>query len=294
MVNTVKNHMISFLSTLKTSINSLFSIKINGFGNNPSYAFTWDKTSKKLKPIKRVSRIPLSLLKGIDRQTRILLQNTKNHAMGLPANNALLWGARGTGKSSLVKAIHAEVNYEISNAEKIILVEIFRDDLASLPYLLNVLRDSKKKGIIFCDDLSFESSDDQYKSIKTVLDGGLEGRPSNVLFYATSNRRHIATQKAQDINETQDIHFMDSLDERISLSDRFGLWLGFHPIDQQTFMLIIESYINYLGIKINKEKLMLDANEWSITRGSRSGRIAWQYVKHIAAEHGKTINLNND
>lgn len=258
---------------------------------NTHDAFIWSPASQHLKAVEKVNRVPLALLKGISAQSDTLLANTWNHARGLPANNALLWGARGTGKSSLVKAIHAHINSERSNSVALALVEIHREDIPSLPQLLDILRHEERRCIVFCDDLSFEGMDDGYKALKAVLEGGLEGRPDNVVFYATSNRRHMMARDMIENERAAAIHRGEAVEEKVSLSDRFGLWLGFHHLDQDTYFSIIEGYADFIGLALGKEDIVARAKEWSVTRGSRSGRVAWQFIQHIAGEQGTKIEL---
>ena len=253
-----------------------------------STAYVWDKELNHLKAIKNVSRLDLTLLKGLEQQTQILYDNTKQFAQGLPANNALLWGARGTGKSSLIKAIHGNINENTKFS--IILVEIFREDINSLPALLDRLKDNKKRFILFCDDLSFEDKDTEFKSLKAVLEGGIEGRPENVIFYATSNRRHLMPRDMIENERSSAIHTSESVEEKVSLSDRFGLWLGFHPINQETYFEIVDSYAKTYKLAIDQTELRSQALEWSMTRGSRSGRVAWQFIQDLAGKQGKKIN----
>ena len=253
-----------------------------------STAYVWDKELNHLKAIKNVSRLDLTLLKGLEQQTQILYDNTKQFAQGLPANNALLWGARGTGKSSLIKAIHGNINENTKFS--IILVEIFREDINSLPALLDRLKNNKKRFILFCDDLSFEDKDTEFKSLKAVLEGGIEGRPENVIFYATSNRRHLMPRDMIENERSSAIHTSESVEEKVSLSDRFGLWLGFHPINQETYFEIVDSYAKKYNLVIDHTDLKSQALEWSMTRGSRSGRVAWQFIQDLAGKQGKKIN----
>lgn len=250
-------------------------------------AFVWHAETSWLEPIAKVNRVEIALLKGIDRQRDILLENTRRFGRGLPANNALLWGARGTGKSSLVKAVHAQVNSEQPKA--LVLVEVHREDAASLPRLLGVLRGATRRFVIFCDDLSFEGEDSTFKSLKAMLEGGIEGRPTNAIFYATSNRRHLMPRDMIENERSTAIHPGDSVEEKVSLSDRFGLWLGFHPCDQETFFAVIEGYARRYGLDIPRDQLHAEANEWSVTRGARSGRVAWQYIQDLAGRLGKQL-----
>lgn len=252
-----------------------------------SEAFLWSGDKEKLIAVKEVQYVPLELLHGIDNIAALLLQNTRQFVHGLPANNALLWGARGMGKSSLVKATHADINR--TAAEKLVLIEIYREDLASLPQLLSLLRLSPRKFILFCDDLSFQTDDASYKSLKAVLDGGIEGRPANVLFYATSNRRHLMPREMVDNEQGSAIHPGEAVEEKLSLSDRFGLWLGFHSCTQKNYLQMVDHYASHLNLSIQREELHLLANEWSITRGARSGRVAWQFIQDIAGKSGIII-----
>ncbi|MCZ4282621.1 ATP-binding protein [Kiloniella laminariae] len=255
-------------------------------------AFVWQTKPEKLEPVEEVNRIEFDLLKGIDRQRESLLSNTLRFVQGFPANNALLWGARGTGKSSIVKAVHDKVNElaETENFPRLALVEIHREDIPSLPALLKILKNSGRPCILFCDDLSFDTQDDSYKSLKAVLEGGIEGRPANVIFYATSNRRHLMARDMIENERSSAIHTSEATEENVSLSDRFGLWLGFHNCDQDTYFAMIESYTKRYGIKISQEKLRAEAKEWSVTRGSRSGRVAWQFIQDLAGRMSVRIS----
>lgn len=259
---------------------------------NQADAFVWEPTNGSLKPVLVVNRVPFDLLKGIDRQAETLLSNTKSHAQGLPSNNALLWGARGTGKSSLVKAVHAELNSQQSKCGSLALVEIHREDIPTLPRLLEILRNQPRRCLVFCDDLTFEGMDDGYKALKAVLEGGLEGRPENVVFYATSNRRHMMAREMIENETSVAIHRGEAVEEKVSLSDRFGLWLGFHHLDQDTYIEIIDGYAATIGLNMEPNELRARAKEWTVTRGSRSGRVAWQFIQQIAGEQGVRINLS--
>ena len=246
--------------------------------------FVWHADGARLEAVPRINRLELSLLKGIDRVRDILLDNTRRFALGLPANNSLLWGARGMGKSSLIKAVHGVVAAE--NPSDLKLIEIHREEIASLPILLGRLRSCGSQCLLFCDDLSFESEDTTYKSLKAALEGGISGRPDNVLFYATSNRRHLMLRDMIDNERSTAIHPGEAVEESVSLSDRFGLWLGFHPCDQATFFAMVEGYADHFGLTIDRETLRAEAIEWSMTRGARSGRVAWQYVQDLAGRLG--------
>jgi len=250
-------------------------------------AFLWHADTGRLTPVPVISRVELALLKGIDRQADTLLENTRRFAAGLPANNALLWGARGMGKSSLVKAVHAAVNAETKGG--LALVEIHREEVASLPSLLTVLREQARRTLILVDDLSFDGEDTTYKSLKAVLDGGIEGRPANVLFYATSNRRHLIARDMMENERATAINPGEAVEEKVSLSDRFGLWLGFHSCNQETFFAMVEAYAAHFGLTIKPEQLHAEAVEWSMIRGARSGRVAWQYIQDLAGRLGKTL-----
>jgi len=253
-------------------------------------AFVWLADSGSLDPVAKVSRVQLSLLRGIDQAKEILLENTRRFADGLPANNALLWGARGTGKSSLVKAVHAAVNDD-GRARKIVLIEIHREDLPTLPRLLAILRTSARRCVLFCDDLSFDHADTSYKSLKAVLEGGIEGRPENVLFYATSNRRHLMPREMIENERSTAINPHEAVEEKVSLSDRFGLWLGFHNCDQETYFAIVSGYAEAFGLSIGAQELRAQALEWSMTRGARSGRVAWQFIQDLAGRLGQPLRL---
>ena len=246
--------------------------------------FVWHADGARLEAVPQINRLELSLLKGIDRVRDILLDNTRRFALGLPANNSLLWGARGMGKSSLIKAVHGVVAAE--NPSDLKLIEIHREEIASLPILLGRLRSCGSQCLLFCDDLSFESEDTTYKSLKAALEGGISGRPDNVLFYATSNRRHLMPRDMIDNERSTAIHPGEAVEESVSLSDRFGLWLGFHPCDQATFFAMVEGYADHFGLAIDRETLRAEAIEWSMTRGARSGRVAWQYVQDLAGRLG--------
>jgi predicted AAA+ superfamily ATPase len=247
-------------------------------------AYVWDPSRAHLVPVEKVSRVDIGLLKGVDRQKTILVENTLRFARGLPANNAMLWGARGMGKSSLVKATHAVANQCVPGC--LVLIEIHREDIRTLPDLLNLLRSEARRCLILCDDLSFEKEDSDYKALKSVLDGGIEGRPDNVLFYATSNRRHLMPRDMIDNERSTAINPNESVEEKVSLSDRFGLWLGFHNCDQPTFLAMIDSYAADIALPITTGELHAEAIEWSVTRGARSGRVAWQFIQEMAGRLG--------
>ncbi|GLQ57603.1 ATP-binding protein [Devosia nitrariae] len=255
-------------------------------------AYHWDAEGERLMPVDQVARVPLALLKGIDQVQDILLRNTEQFARGHGANNTLLWGARGMGKSSLVKAVHADILARVDQGfRRLILIEISREDIESLPALMRLVAHQEERFIIFCDDLSFDSGEATYKSLKTILDGGLEGRPENVLFYATSNRRHLMPRDMIENERSTAINPGEAVEEKVSLSDRFGLWLGFHNCDQPTYLAMVRAYADHFGldVDVDEEILMARAIEWSATRGARSGRVAIQFIRTLAGEMGKAI-----
>jgi uncharacterized protein len=252
-------------------------------------AFVWHPNGR-LTEVKRVSRVDLFLLKGIDRMRDILIENTERFANGLPANNALLWGARGMGKSSLVKAAHASINRDRKGADRLKLIEIHREDIESLPALMELLRASPFSFIVFCDDLSFDGNDASYKSLKAVLEGGIEGRPDNVILYATSNRRHLLSREMIENERSTAINPGEAVEEKVSLSDRFGLWLGFHRCSQDEYLAMVKGYCAHFGIELGEDELEREALEWSTTRGSRSGRVAWQFVQELAGRLGVKLS----
>ncbi|MEI2686116.1 MAG: ATP-binding protein [Cypionkella sp.] len=249
-------------------------------------AFAWHTEPDRLEPVQKVARVDLSLLIGVNRSRDTLLGNTRHFAKGLPANNALLWGARGMGKSSLVKAVHAAVQEEVPDLK---IVELARDDLPSVQRLLKHLRAAPYRFILFCDDLSFSHDDQHYKSLKAVLDGGIEGRPENVLFYATSNRRHLMPRDMIENERSTAISPAEAVEEKVSLSDRFGLWLGFHPCTQDEYLEMIAGYCAAHGVRVPEDRLRAEAIEWQATRGGRSGRVAWQFFCDLAAREGVRI-----
>lgn len=253
-------------------------------------AYVWHPDGR-LSAVPRVSRVELFLLKGVDRMRDILMENTERFANGLPANNALLWGARGMGKSSLVKAAHASINAERKPADRLKLIEIHREDIESLPALMERLRASSFRFIVFCDDLSFDGNDASYKSLKAVLEGGIEGRPENVILYATSNRRHLLAREMIENERSTAINPGEAVEEKVSLSDRFGLWLGFHRCSQDEYLAMVRGYCSHFGINVDDEALEREALEWSTTRGSRSGRVAWQFVQELAGRMGVKLTV---
>ena len=249
-------------------------------------AFVWHTGPDRLEPVARVSRVDISLLVGVERTRDTLLKNTTQFAAGLPANNALLWGARGMGKSSLVKAVHGALQAEYPELK---VVELQREDLPSVGRLLNLLRGAPERFILFCDDLSFGHDDAHYKSLKAVLDGGIEGRPENVVLYATSNRRHLMPRDMIENERGSAINPAEAVEEKVSLSDRFGLWLGFHACDQDQYLAMIRGYCDAHGVEIGDAELRAEAIEWQATRGSRSGRVAWQYFTDLAGRRGVAL-----
>lgn len=254
-------------------------------------AFVWEAVEGKLVPVVKISRLPLDLLMGIDASRDTLYENTRRFADGLPANNALLWGARGMGKSSLVKAIHGQVNAPRKGAGRLALIEIHREDIATLPFLLRKLKGIKRQFLLYCDDLSFDKGDTSYKSLKGALEGGIEGRPENVLFYATSNRRHLMPREMMENEAATAIHQGEAMEESISLSDRFGLWLGFHHCGQPEFLAMIDNYVRYFGLEVAQDELHRRAIAWAAARGARSGRVAWQFIQDLAGALGKPLKI---
>jgi predicted AAA+ superfamily ATPase len=248
-------------------------------------AFVWYPEGRKLAAVRRVNRVEMALLKGIDRVRDLLVENTERFARGLPANNALLWGARGMGKSSLVKAAHATIG-AAHPAAGLKLIEIHREDIESLPELMGILRGAPQRFIVFCDDLSFDAEDTSYKSLKTMLEGGIEGRPENVIFYATSNRRHLMARDMMENERSTAINPGEAVEEKVSLSDRFGLWLGFHRCSQDEYLAMVDAYVARYRVPVDAAELRREALEWATTRGARSGRVAWQYVQDLAGRLG--------
>jgi predicted AAA+ superfamily ATPase len=257
-------------------------------------AFVWYPDHRRLMAVQHVNRVEMSLLKGIDRMRDVLVENTERFATGLPANNALLWGARGMGKSSLVKAVHAAVNAAHAHGKAgrgpLKLVEIHREDIESLPDLMALTRGARYRFIVFCDDLSFEAEDTSYKSLKAMLEGGIEGRPDNVVFYATSNRRHLMARDMMENERSTAINPGEAVEEKVSLSDRFGLWLGFHRCSQDEYLAMVEGYVAHYRIPMKGDALRAEALEWATTRGARSGRVAWQYVQDLAGRLGVRLS----
>jgi uncharacterized protein len=273
------------LETIASHLSAASPTSVDAGSLDGADAFVWHPDGR-LAPVPRVSRVDLGLLKGIDRMRDILIENTLRFANGLPANNALLWGARGMGKSSLVKAAHASINANRKPAERLKLIEIHREDIESLPTLMALLRGSRFHFIVFCDDLSFDGNDASYKSLKAVLEGGIEGRPDNVILYATSNRRHLLPRDMMENERSTAINPGEAVEEKVSLSDRFGLWLGFHRCSQDEYLAMVKGYCGHFGIELAATELEREALEWSTTRGSRSGRVAWQFTQELAGRLG--------
>lgn len=253
--------------------------------------YIWEAQLRKLQKIEEIERLPLSCLEGIEQQKQQLLENSRAFAKGLRANNALLWGARGTGKSSLLKAVHGAL---LSEGLDCAIVEVQREDIQDLPYIMQVLKQSNRRFILFCDDLAFEEADSSYKSLKAVLEGGLSGRPDNIVFYATSNRRHLMPRQMIDNERGSAINPSEAIEEKISLSDRFGLWIGFHSVDQETYLTMIETYVAFYKLPVELERVKSEALTWCIGRGHRSGRTAYQFIIHLAGRLGITLKPNND
>ena len=285
----VDNNTNSILERIANALERLAppDKKINNLDHSEGFIF--ESKSGLIRPVENINRIPISLLQGIENQKQTLLNNTLNFSNNLSANNALLWGARGTGKSSLAKAVHKEVINK-TKSKSLKLVEIHREDISELPELLLLLSQHKNyRFILLCDDLSFDAGENNYKSLKAALDGGIEGKPNNVIFYATSNRRHLMPRDMMENERSTAINPSESVEEKVSLSDRFGLWIGFHNMDQDTFLAIIEAYCKEFKIPFEKNKLKSEALEWSITRGARSGRVAWQFFQDLASRENIKI-----
>ena len=249
--------------------------------------FVWSPARLYLQPVPKPNRVALTLIRGVDRVRDILHENTQRFAEGYAANNVLLWGARGMGKSSLVKAVHEDVR--VASGVSLKLVEVHREDISTLPVLLDLVRNTPHRVIVFCDDLSFDHDDTAYKSLKAALDGGVEGRPENVVFYATSNRRHLLPRHMMENEQSTAINPSEAVEEKVSLSDRFGLWLGFHKCGQDDYLAMIDGYATHFDLGIPQEKLHAEALEWATTRGGRSGRVAWQYIQDLAGRLRKKV-----
>ncbi|WP_417683930.1 ATP-binding protein [Roseibium sp.] len=287
---------MSELSILSEKLDSLIALIARAVPAEPkapdfdnAEAFVWNPDPGELLPVARVNRVDLALLCSIARVRDLLMDNTRRFAKGLPANNALLWGARGMGKSSLVKAAQAAVNAELGNTD-LKLIEIHREDIDSLPALMKLIDGSGKRFIIFCDDLSFDHDDTSYKSLKAVLEGGIEGRPENVIFYATSNRRHLLPRDMMENERSTAINPSEAVEEKVSLSDRFGLWLGFHKCSQDDYLEMVNGYAAHYKLGVEAEALRAQALEWATTRGSRSGRVAFQFIQDLAGQLGRTLD----
>lgn len=287
MNETALNKLMTELELLRKAVQSLAPAEKKPINFQAADCFVWSPATSFLQPVSRPNRIDIGLIKGVDHVRDILIDNTERFADGLPANNTLLWGARGMGKSSLVKSVHA---HTIDNkGADLKLIEIHREDIDTLPELLNILREQNSRFILFCDDLSFDHDDTSYKSLKAALDGGIEGRPDNVIFYATSNRRHLLPRNMMENESSTAINPHESVEEKVSLSDRFGLWLGFHKCDQDDYLSMIYGYTEHFGLEIGKDELKAKSLEWATTRGGRSGRVAWQFTQDLAGRLGKRL-----
>jgi predicted AAA+ superfamily ATPase len=280
--------LVRLLGRIADALDRLSPLPAGRIDLDSADAFVWHADEATLEPITKVSRIELHLLRGIESQCETLSENTRRFADGLPANNALLWGARGMGKSSLVKAIHGAIVE--AQPGRLKLVEIHREDIPSLPRLLKQLRHGAHRFVLFCDDLSFDNDDASYKSLKAVLEGGIEGRPGNVIFYATSNRRHLMPRDMMENERSTAINPSEAVEEKVSLSDRFGLWLGFHNCSQEDFIAMLDGYCRHYKLSIGPEALRAEAIEWSVTRGARNGRVAWQFIQDLAGRLGVQID----
>jgi uncharacterized protein len=290
-----RKSLVVYLERLVAALERLAPQAPAKFDFGQAEAFVWQTSPEAFLPVARVNRQPLALLKGIDRAAAQLLDNTRRFAAGLPANNALLWGARGMGKSSLVKAAQAEVRRSLGlgrgshHKPDLKLVEIHREDIAALPQCLAHLRAASDRFIVFCDDLSFDRDDTSYKSLKAVLEGGIEGRPANVVFYATSNRRHLMPRDMMENERSTAINPSEAVEEKVSLSDRFGLWLGFHNATQDEYLEMVNSYAAHHQLNLAADTLKREALEWAMTRGARSGRVAWQFIQDLAGRLGRKL-----
>ena len=258
---------------------------------NDAEGFIWEAQLRKLRKIEKIERLPLSCLKGIESQKQQLLENSRAFAKGLKANNALLWGARGTGKSSLLKAVHGQLLLEGLNCA---IIEVQREDIQDLSHIMEALKQSDRRFIIFCDDLAFEEADSSYKSLKAILEGGLSGRPENIVFYATSNRRHLMPRQMIDNELSSAINPSEAIEEKISLSDRFGLWIGFHSVNQETYLDMIENYVKFFDLPVELENIKSEALTWCIGRGHRSGRTAYQFIIYLAGKLGITLKVDEE
>jgi predicted AAA+ superfamily ATPase len=289
-----RDFLVPLLERIATALERLTPPRVEDAGFEAADAFVWHAASATLAPVAKVNRVDMALLRGIDRVRDQLAENTDRFARGLPANNALLWGARGMGKSSLVKAVHAEINRRgaaSSNFRPLKLVEIHREDIESLPILMSKIRKAEFPFIVFCDDLSFDAEDTNYKSLKAVLEGGIEGRPDNVVFYATSNRRHLLPRDMMENERSTAINPGEAVEEKVSLSDRFGLWLGFHRCSQDEYVDMVFGYADHFKLRLERGKMRAEALEWATTRGSRSGRTAWQYIQDLAGRLEQRLEI---
>ncbi|MEP2979237.1 MAG: ATP-binding protein [Lentilitoribacter sp.] len=282
------DELLSEIKLLREAVQSLAPKTAKENDLDSADCFVWSPEQLFLQPISKPNRIAINLIKGVDHVRDILVENTERFAQALPANNTLLWGARGMGKSSLVKSVHADTNSKHSTNLK--LVEIHREDINTLPALLNILRESKYRFILFCDDLSFDHDDTAYKSLKAALDGGIEGRPENVIFYATSNRRHLLPRDMMENERSTAINPHEAVEEKVSLSDRFGLWLGFHKCTQDDYLSMIFGYADHFKLDIDRDELRAQSLTWATTRGGRSGRVAWQFIQDLAGRLNQQIN----
>ncbi len=282
------DELLSEIKLLRQAVQSLAPKTAKENDLDSADCFVWSPEQLFLQPVSKPNRIAIGLIKGVDHVRDILVENTERFAQALPANNTLLWGARGMGKSSLVKSVHADTNQKHGTDLK--LVEIHREDISSLPALLNILRESKYRFILFCDDLSFDHDDTAYKSLKAALDGGIEGRPENVIFYATSNRRHLLPRDMMENEGSTAINPHEAVEEKVSLSDRFGLWLGFHKCTQDDYLSMIYGYADHFKLEIDRDDLRAQSLTWATTRGGRSGRVAWQFIQDLAGRLNQQIN----
>ena len=289
MQDETARQILAELSRLSRAVEALAPSRPAENDIDVAACFVWDADNQHLAPVNRPNRIEISLIKGVDHVRDILVENTRRFATGLPANNVLLWGARGMGKSSLVKAVHAALAAESGLPTPLKLIEIHREDINSLPALMGILRPAPARFMLFCDDLSFDHDDTAYKSLKAALDGGIEGRPDNVLLYATSNRRHLLPRDMIENERSTSINPGEAVEEKVSLSDRFGLWLGFHKCSQDDYLEMVSGYAAHFDLDADPAVLKAEALEWSTTRGARSGRVAWQFIQDLAGRLGKSI-----
>ncbi|MCO6408093.1 ATP-binding protein [Hoeflea alexandrii] len=289
MQDEIARQILAELTRLSRAVESLAPARSAENDFDAAQCFVWNAEAAHLAPVAKPNRIDIGLIKGVDHVRDILVDNTRRFARGLPANNVLLWGARGMGKSSLVKSAHAELAAEAETIAPLKLVEIHREDINSLPELMAILRPATARFILFCDDLSFDHDDTAYKSLKAALDGGIEGRPDNVVLYATSNRRHLLPRDMMENERSTAINPSEAVEEKVSLSDRFGLWLGFHKCSQEDYLEMVDGYAQHFGLETAHEDLKAQALEWSTTRGARSGRVAWQFIQDLAGRSGHRL-----